>query len=430
MTLDRTRPGTDRSGTDRTARRAWAVFLAGIAALSVLLAGCGLDSLLATPTPAGPTATPTPFSLSEDALSAALAAGLEAGETKIDLSALAIPGTYQEQVYAVFAQVLATHPAAYRCRGTLEYDLTSIDDGKTWTIRDVKPGYQPQSVLDAADRWIAETGAASASPRERVRLLHDKVVLSTSYDTAAAEAGDAALPAFSAAGVFEKGKAVCQGYAEALNVLLNRAGVPTVYASGSAKGIAHAWVLVQLDGKWYHVDATFDDPVPDTPGQTNYLYFLMDDAAIGKDHIRDLAVPACTDATHAWMWAMQDAVRLPDGRFAYSDATADGTVSTIGADGGGRERIPFRRYGKTYKTTRGYFLCVAKDGAIYLSNYSDGATIYRRKAGETVLTVFAPAGYPDGISSAKDLRIVGTNLTFDLMDDKGNVTGSGSVPLG
>ena len=32
---------------------------------------------------------------------------------------------------------------------------------------------------------------------------------------------------------------------------------------GTADEIDHAWNLVELDGKWYHLDATWDDPMPD-----------------------------------------------------------------------------------------------------------------------------------------------------------------------
>ena len=109
---------------------------------------------------------------------------------------------------------------------------------------------------------------------------------------------------------------------------------------------------------------------------------------------------------------------------------ADGAVTVCAADGSDVVRVPFKVYGQTHKTTRGYYLCLSSDGTLYLSNYSDGATIYRMGSGDRALTPFTPTGFPDGISPAKNLRIEGTKLVYDLMDGQGNVTGSGSVPLG
>ncbi len=54
---------------------------------------------------------------------------------------------------------------------------------------------------------------------------------------------------------------VCEGYARALKVLCDRVNIPCTLISGKAKGEAHMWNAVKLDdGKWYGVDATWNDP--------------------------------------------------------------------------------------------------------------------------------------------------------------------------
>lgn len=52
-----------------------------------------------------------------------------------------------------------------------------------------------------------------------------------------------------------KGKAVCQGYALLLYSMLEGLGYNSLIISGGG----HMWNMVELDGKWYHLDATFDD---------------------------------------------------------------------------------------------------------------------------------------------------------------------------
>ena len=60
--------------------------------------------------------------------------------------------------------------------------------------------------------------------------------------------------------------AVCEGYAEALKYILDEADIPCVLVSGTAtnsegKTERHEWNYVQLYGKWYGIDPTWDDPV-------------------------------------------------------------------------------------------------------------------------------------------------------------------------
>lgn len=54
--------------------------------------------------------------------------------------------------------------------------------------------------------------------------------------------------------------------------------------SGASKGIGHAWNLVRLNGRWYHLDVTWDDPIPDQAGRLRYDYYLLPDKLIKKDH--------------------------------------------------------------------------------------------------------------------------------------------------
>ncbi|MBU5482335.1 transglutaminase domain-containing protein [Blautia sp. MSJ-19] len=63
------------------------------------------------------------------------------------------------------------------------------------------------------------------------------------------------------AGIFWKKKAVCAGYARAVQYLLEELDIPCIYVEGSAEGSddGHAWDIVQIDGKYYYVDATNGD---------------------------------------------------------------------------------------------------------------------------------------------------------------------------
>ena len=65
--------------------------------------------------------------------------------------------------------------------------------------------------------------------------------------------------AHSIIGVFTKQGVVCEGYAKALQMMLNVSGVENIYIAGDAGG-GHAWSLIRLDdGRWYWFDSTWDD---------------------------------------------------------------------------------------------------------------------------------------------------------------------------
>lgn len=53
------------------------------------------------------------------------------------------------------------------------------------------------------------------------------------------------------------GRAQCSGYADAFLQTAKSCGLEVRYVSNST----HAWNLIQLDGDWYHVDVTWEDPI-------------------------------------------------------------------------------------------------------------------------------------------------------------------------
>lgn len=102
--------------------------------------------------------------------------------------------------------------------------------------------------------------------------LHDWLTHNANYDYTYSN--------FDASGVLLYGTGVCESYMRAYRLLLNRAGIQN--ASISSPEMNHTWNVVYLEGKWCHVDVTWDDP--DEGGYENHNYFGMSDALIRRDH--------------------------------------------------------------------------------------------------------------------------------------------------
>ena len=113
---------------------------------------------------------------------------------------------------------------------------------------------------------------------EKVKAAHDWIVLTTAYSSMTENSQ------YSPYTLLTENKAVCQAYALVLYRMLEKLGFDVRYVAGDAREQLHAWVLVNLQGAWYHIDVTWDDPVPDYPNEVRYNYFLLSDEQMAKDH--------------------------------------------------------------------------------------------------------------------------------------------------
>ena len=111
------------------------------------------------------------------------------------------------------------------------------------------------------------------SEYEIEKTLHDKLAQKITYVTGAANAHNAY-------GALVDGEAVCEGYAEALQYLLQRAGIQSIQVYGSSRGENHAWNMVRIDGEYYLTDLTWDDQIT----ALSYAYFNQTTEVFAQDH--------------------------------------------------------------------------------------------------------------------------------------------------
>lgn len=131
-----------------------------------------------------------------------------------------------------------------------------------------------------ADSIIKENTKSSMSQREKVKALHDYLILNTRYDRAA-EGRLTMSPHFANQVIFE-GYGVCDGYSEAFKILMNAAGIECKVIYGSTPYGPHAWNQVKIGGVWYNTDVTWDDP--DDGSRITYDYYCVSDEKFQKDH--------------------------------------------------------------------------------------------------------------------------------------------------
>ena len=166
-------------------------------------------------------------------------------------------------------------------------------------------GNTPESIQQQRDivvkAWeiLDETVEPGMSDYEIAKALHDYVVLNTAYGFPS----DVPRPTAVYSGYFSLlwGCGVCTDYAMAYQLLMDMAGIPC----GMVTNASHAWNIVQLDGEWYHVDTTWDDPTPNREGYVRYDYFLKSDSYMSQDHFDYESEHPCTSTKY-------DNANLPD----------------------------------------------------------------------------------------------------------------------
>lgn len=123
---------------------------------------------------------------------------------------------------------------------------------------------------------------ASMTDYEKVKAVHDYLIDTTSYKEQEETKGN--YDDYNAYGVLVEREGVCNGYTQAFQIFMEINQIESRIVLGNAGGINHSWNLVRLEDEWYHVDATWDDPVPDEKNRRIYAYFNVTDEYIQESH--------------------------------------------------------------------------------------------------------------------------------------------------
>ena len=187
------------------------------------------------------------------------------------------------------------------------YDGTRILDAWTSGSRD---GLHPKDLeILAVLEQIPALTDPELSDYDRELALHDWMIAWAEYDPGALSSGPIGDPIpdnDNPYGFLTGKKGICLGYSSTFQLLMDLSGIECATVRGySHAGTAdHAWNLVRLDGEWYAVDTTWDDPVAsfEVPETMAHTYFnVTDDFLRQHDHQWDEAAVPKAEGT-VWTW--------------------------------------------------------------------------------------------------------------------------------
>lgn len=143
-----------------------------------------------------------------------------------------------------------------------------------------------------ADSVTAEEGESLDA--EKVKFVHDYIIDHTSYRLENVCRPENIGLIRTAYGALVNGESVCEGYSRALKAVLDRLGIPCVlvygiYMHNENTPELHMWCEVRIDGIWYAVDATMDDPYVKNSTSTldgfeNQDYLLVGQSTMSRQH--------------------------------------------------------------------------------------------------------------------------------------------------
>lgn len=205
-----------------------------------------------------------------------------------------------EALSKVFFQLRLDHPeifyaVGYSCRGSVGAEGWDFLPDYMFQKSKIK---EHQKALAARMERVLRP-AREMKEAEREQYIHDFILDNVKYDKLEKPYSHEII------GPMTNGVGVCEGIAKTVKLLCDALEIPCMIPisdrdCANGEKYLHAWNIVTIGGKRYHLDATFDNTLSKN-GVKRYDYFNLPDEKIFRDH-RALLYPApsCTDGDRFW----------------------------------------------------------------------------------------------------------------------------------
>jgi transglutaminase/protease-like cytokinesis protein 3 len=167
----------------------------------------------------------------------------------------------------------------------------SAADNSTYFSDDFSSSTQVEQAMEAIETVKNNIlNRLNGTDYQNILYIHDYLVDNIEYDSTYEATGS-----YSIYGALVGKTCVCEGYAKAFKYLTNAAGFDCEIMQGTAtnssgKTESHAWNCIKINGAWYEVDPTWDDPIiiggtGKVGNDVKYKYFLRGTTTFEKDHV-------------------------------------------------------------------------------------------------------------------------------------------------
>lgn len=189
-----------------------------------------------------------------------------------------------EEIFNLVEKIVNENPLILYYKGC-EYWSNGIL--KLEYSKDKKVIFSHRKEIDKkVDYIISNVITNNMSNYEKEKAVHDYIINNSKYDEDYILNNKVSSESYSPYGVLVKGKGVCESYAKAMKLIMDKINIECIIVVGKANKTDHAWNIIKLDNNYYHVDLTWDDPVTnDGSNVLSYDYFNINDKDMRKNHI-------------------------------------------------------------------------------------------------------------------------------------------------
>ena len=174
------------------------------------------------------------------------------------------------------------HPEVFWLKSYYEYENYDYETGiwLTYTMSGDKLVTAKKEFNTAVD--TISQSVPYGTECEREEYIHNYIINNCDYDEEAAESEEVQGNENDAYGVFVDGKAVCEGYSKAFQILCNKADIDCIQLMRIVDSDNHVWNCVKIGGDWYQIDVTWDDV--DDFIYDSHEYFNLTDSLMYEEH--------------------------------------------------------------------------------------------------------------------------------------------------
>ena len=198
----------------------------------------------------------------------------------------------------ILHDIVNTNPYEYYTMTNIEIALTeanyeTVTTTLNFTVKYRTTKSQEDYLTAQINDIVPKLISSSMTTVDKELAIHDWIVNNVQYDTS--------LTKYTAYDALVNHSAVCEGYALLAYRMLMSAGIQVKIVSGTANNgygsESHAWNLVNIDGSWYHLDTTWDDPYSSRP-ILSHSYFNLTDDEISKNRTWDKTLYPTVSKVH------------------------------------------------------------------------------------------------------------------------------------
>ena len=155
------------------------------------------------------------------------------------------------------------------------YTKISSDGSINLSLEKTYTDQMKDEVNNKVDEIIDKLDLNGLTKKKKIKKIHDYLIDNIEYDKEENYKDNNSNNAY---GALINNIALCSGYSDAMAIFLDRLEIPNLKISSET----HVWNLVYYNGKWLHLDVTWDDPINMIADSNRYVYFLINNDMLKK----------------------------------------------------------------------------------------------------------------------------------------------------